>query len=297
MNIPSLGSVRGFFEHFLPGFFMLGNLFVFGALAFFQNTTMACIRCPQKELLSMLDIGKQTVFLTIVIVTSYFVGVLMRLLKTGLPDRSSAWFLRFIKPNARRAYRIYKSKDPEKMKMNAEVLARHYCYFEEFPYVRWLGYVRKACFPRAKALSLFYENTWARILEGGRSGRQESNSQFLNLCKSLVLANDKDSWSDIYALEALVRFISGMFYAVLISIALILVGLVVAIIRWDIGLMIFLDAFFCLYLVCMAAILGNLRMLRIKEVEQVFAATFAHRELLYDMFGESCLRPLGKPIK
>lgn len=94
----------------------------------------------------------------------------------------------------------------------------------------------------------------------------------------MISSEDEQSASEIYAAEALVRYMSGMFYALVLAFLLILVTVIFRYIVFGqaaVGLIIML----CAYLFAIGAILSRFRFMRTKEVETVFAASFKNRSV------------------
>lgn len=240
-NIPTIGGARGIFEIFVPGIFLLINLVVVVYLfPYIDNATW-------KDIVAW--ISNPILSLVIVITFGYLIGVILRMLRTESADNWSARFLRLYDSNARK----------EKNKLNL------YAY-EKFPYVGWLGVVCERHFPTS-AMN-FYSRVWA----------ERNSRSFFNFCKIIIISEDQRAANEIYSTEALSRYISGMYYALLIASFLIAsVGTLqfFASGRIMMGLLIMLS----LYLFAILGILKNFRFIRIKEVEIMFAASFKNRHL------------------
>ena len=83
---------------------------------------------------------------------------------------------------------------------------------------------------------------------------------------------------EIYAAEALTRYISGMFYALLISMVLILSTIILLYIdsgKIITGLIVILFAYFLSFM----AVMSHFRFIRMKEVGILFAASFKNKEI------------------
>jgi len=245
MDIPTIGGARGIFEFFVPGTFLLLNL---GVTAYLFPYT-------DSETKRIIAAGASSPALVLVVVVSfgYLIGVVLRLFQTDLPDRLSAAWLRRFAHNARQ----------EKGKFKLWVT-------EPFPYIDWIEQICKLYLP-PEALD-FYDKTWGRK----RSGEQ--NKSLFTIVKVVVSSNDEKAAGEMYAAEALSRYISGMFYALSFACLVVLVTVVVcALVSHQVltGLLVILFAYFFV----IAEILAHYRFIRIKEVEIVFAASFKNRSL------------------
>jgi hypothetical protein len=188
MNIPTIGGTRGIFEIFVPGTFVIINLGIFVYLSPFidKNT---------KDLLATVS-SNSVLGIIAVICFGYLFGVLLRLLSVDLPDNLSAVWLRWFNRNAR------------KEQANYQLFST-----EAFPYIGWIEEACKQCLP--PEASDFYGETWAKRKPRGKPGVQ--NKQFINFLKVMIASNDERAANEIYAAEALTRYIAGMFYALTFS--------------------------------------------------------------------------------
>ena len=242
MIIPTIGGARGIFEILVPGVFLLVNLgMVVHLLPFVDDETTGLIAACVSDPVGAVVIG---------VVFGYLLGVILRLFRPFVPDRlSAAWLRRF--------HRQARKRDG-KVALWAS---------EDFPYLGLMGTVHGRFLP-PETLD-FYEKTWAR---------KKHEEQFLNFCKIMVSCEDGRAGSEIYAAEALVRYLAGMFYALILAFLLILVTVVLRYIAFRqvmVGLIIML----CAYLFAIGAIISRFRFVRIREVETVFAASFKNRHL------------------
>ncbi len=250
MNIPTIGGTRGIFEIFVPGVFLLLNIsaFVF-SLPFLDDQT--------KDMLASLA-SNSILDLVVSVCFGYLTGILLRLLKTDILDKLSAWWLRTFDKNAR-----------EKTSKNRKPVYR-LSVTEGFPYIGWIGQVASGYLP-PEALH-FYEKVWAK-----RKRESNQNKQFFNFCKIVVSSNDENAANEIYAAEALTRYIAGMFYALLLASVLIISAIIMRLFvgEWAIGLFVLL----MVYLFAMIIIVQRFRKMRIREVEVVFAISYKNRAL------------------
>jgi ABC-type multidrug transport system fused ATPase/permease subunit len=244
-DIPTIGGARGIFEIFVPGVFLLLNLTGIVYLLPFTdtNTKNLILVCFSNPILSLI----------IIICFGYLIGVILRLFRTEKADRLSAkWNQKF---------NSYARQEDGTLKLWA---------YEEFPYIGWIGEVCKLYLP-PNALD-FYNKTWTcRRLEG-------QNRQFFNFCKTMINSVDERATNEIYSAEALSRYISGIFYSLVISSALLFLTTILHfIISGKIMILLLLILF--AYFLAIVVLLRYFRFIRIKEVEIVFAATFENRSI------------------
>jgi hypothetical protein len=270
MNIPTIGGTRGIFEIFVPGVFLLLNfgISVYLLPIFDQRT---------RDMISAI-LDNPILDLIIAICFGYLIGILLRLLKTDYVDKlSSRWLIVFDK-NARKKEMIGRksffawlkrtfSRIPQQSrKPDYKLYAT-----EEFPYIGWLEHVVQE-YLSTEALE-FYKNVW-----GARNrGSNKQNKQFFNFCKIVVSSYDERAANEIYAAEALTRYIAGMFYALMAAslinlFTFVYVGLDTG--QWMTGLLFIVLT----YLVAIFIIVPRFRKMRIREVEVVFATSFKNRQ-------------------
>lgn len=267
MNIPAIGAARGVFELFVPGAFVILNAFavLYSALDYraqYQIRELAA--SPALSLVVLVCLG-------------YLVGVILRLFRADIPDRWSARWNRFRNKDARldrtvrQSFRTCWNLDP----LRDEDIFEPWV-FEDFPYVNWIRRTHgSSSNPEASRSVLeFHQKVWAPkrdSLEG---------KTFFNFCKTLINSEDERAASEIYSAEAQVRYLAGMFYALCIAMGLMLTGFAIrlALAPSDWSWLLFV-VFFVAYAVMLLAIIRHYRVMRIKEVEIVFSATYRHREL------------------
>ena len=252
MNIPTIGGTRGVFEIFVPGAFLLLNLAaVVYLLPFIDEDTKSFISgCGSTPALG----------LVIILCFGYLIGVILRLFGVEPVDKLSAKWIQMTKTRAQQEDGVFK------------LWAR-----ERFPYIGWIGEVCKSDLPPNTVE--FYYNTWASRRREGR------NTHFFNFCKTIINSVDERAANEIYAAEALSRYISGTFYSLVIASCLLLVTAVLN--HGSLGIMIPLLLIVVVYVLAISAILNFFRFIRIKEVEIVFAATFRHRSIFYGKLATS----------
>ncbi|MEK6409485.1 MAG: hypothetical protein AABN34_21380 [Acidobacteriota bacterium] len=237
-TVPTIGGARGVFEIFVPGVFLFANLL---GCVYGLSFTDAGTRALITGLAS-------TPSLTILVSVpfAYLVGVILRLFRADRCDRLSMLFLRLIRSKARRATGDW---------------AR-----ESFPYNKWLGAVAQERLPAGA--DEFYRSIW----------KDRTTKQFINFCKVVVACGDPAAAVEIYVAESLTRYISGMFYALLLATVMMLaLAASTAFAEGRVhGPALLLTAF---YVAGVLVILRSFHFIRIKEVETIFAASFKNRHL------------------
>jgi hypothetical protein len=243
-RVPAVGGARGVFEIFVPGAFLFLNLVTTTYLWPFTSD-------PVRDQLASLYTNTSA-FLLASITLGYLLGVILRLLRSEMPDRLSAGFLRLT----------------DRSTYGGETDKNRWSY-ERFPFTRWQRTVCKDRMP--PGVLHFYETVWAR----------RDSGHFFNLCKLIVACEDPKAAEEVYSSEALCRHISGMFYALTASLAAMLsVEIAIWVSR---GSPSFVVTFVALvYLVAIVVILSNFRLMRLKEVGTVFAASYRNRERIED---------------
>lgn len=169
----------------------------------------------------------------------YLMGVLLRLLKTETADRLSGHFCSF----------FTRKRWPEGQRYLTE----------EFPYFGYLEDV--ACHRLSPDECVFFRKVWLP------RAAARGNRQFFNHCKIIINAVDERSGAEALAAEAMTRYVSSMFYALCCCFVLVLAMLVIS-------PSVVLAAILGAYLTAIFIILRNLRLLRFKEAEAVFSATY-----------------------
>jgi hypothetical protein len=242
-TIPSIGGARGVFEIFVPGVFLLVN--IAGAIYLLPSSDDS----TRKQIAAVA--ASPALALLVAIPFGFLAGVVLRLLRTDVPDRTSALFLRFYDSNAR--------GDPRKENQYAH---------ERFPYTGWLETVVDSGKGFPPTVRDFFSSVW----------KDQNSKSFLNFCKVIVSAEDPAAGAEIYSAESFSRYISGMFYALAAAFG-ILVLLAISRLVAGVGLGVVVPVAAVTYLAGLVAILANFRFIRIKEVETIFAAAFKNRHL------------------
>lgn len=117
--------------------------------------------------------------------------------------------------------------------------------------------------------------------------------EFYNFCKTIVISNDESSSIEIYARSSLTRYISNMFYGLVMSVILVLIAIIINLISASYGIEINSEinyiylSLLILYVLAILVILGNLRYMRLSEVQTVFYACYANKELFLNAKSEN----------
>jgi hypothetical protein len=233
-DIPGIGTAKGVFDIFVPGVFLLLHVVAFivlcaGSDPFIRNLTNSSMSSTLLTTAAFVCFG-------------YLVGVLLRLLKTEMPDKLSGLFCAFLWRKSRAEGHTTYLKEP-------------------FPFFEYLKHVTSKKLP--PDAHLFFMDCWSPCADKSKSG----NRQFFNYCKLIINAEDERSGTEVYAAEAMTRYVSSMFYALL--------GAMVLTILMAISLSSTVLYFIAVaYVFAVLVILWNLRLLRFKEAEAIFAVTF-----------------------
>lgn len=110
----------------------------------------------------------------------------------------------------------------------------------------------------------------------GRARSNNSGRSYFNFCKTVLLADDKLT-TEIYSRSSLSRYISGMFYALVMGIVLLTFTLLLQLILLKL-LNLLLIFMMLVYFVAILAILQNLRYMRVSEAQTVFYSSFKNRD-------------------
>lgn len=216
--IPTIGEARGLFEIFIPGVFLLLNLA--GALFYIESSLW------NVSILIELINKNQIMMLLVVIVLGYLAGVVLWLARADWPDQLSVHLRKWASRNL-----AWLDKLPLSSKFSTSAREAFYQNEEQFPYIISLGSITNEFLP--EKARRFYSECWEpRGKKESNQGletfkaqgtMQDSktenikNKYFFIYCKTLINAIDGKSASEIYANEALIRYIAAMFYALFVS--------------------------------------------------------------------------------
>lgn len=251
MNIPA-STTRGFFEILMPGIFLVLNI----ALAAYLLTSAIAPQLLLKINSAIKYCANPAVAISLLVIFGYPVGVALRLYKNAkIDDRS-----------ARHIGRLH-SKDRDALYLK-----------DNFFYGNWM---REKCRSRMPAeVARFYDEYWA----DKDKGDSRKNTTFFNFCKTVVAKHDPQSGSEIFAAEALGRFVAGSYYALRFSVGLMVLNAFCVYARFSIRAALLPMILAAAYAYLLHVFLSQYRLLRCKEVDTVFNACFANR----DHFEELC---------
>ncbi|MDJ0731045.1 MAG: hypothetical protein QNJ33_13730 [Crocosphaera sp.] len=258
MEIPNIGKSDSILSILIPGTFLLFNLII-GIYLIVWNMPDKIDQLPQISEASLSVI----VFL-LIICLGYLFGVILRLIKCGIVDKLSGWCLKRI------GYLGSGKKFPF-------VKLRKYSSSDSFPYLNWLKTRCAKEYPEAQS---FYNRTW-----GSHHNNERRKTSFVNFCKVILISENETLARECYAAEALNRYLASMFYGIFISFLIIfsvlikLTQLAITQTKFEFQqLSVTLLLVELIYIASAWIILSAYRFIRMKEVETVFAATFALRE-------------------
>lgn len=250
-TIPTVGGAKGIFEIFIPGIFLLLNfcgaylVLAHGSLC--VNQTTLWISSPVVGIMSAIAFG-------------YLLGVVLRTMPVGFADWWSAKLLSVWHWKTRK-------KGEESL-----------FFTDSFPFARWLKARCRRKYP--DDTNAFFDEVWAKGTEGGH-GRV-----FFNFCKVMVMSEDEWTASEIYSAEALSRYIASTFWTLVVSFFLLLaIGIHRGFSFETESMSLLLYGLMALYLAGIVAILLTFRLIRLREVELVFALSFKSRAILFQSKG------------
>jgi hypothetical protein len=261
-----IGEIRGFFETFLPGLFLL-----------FHIALLACCTLPTTSGEKFIRIVSDNVpVLTVIgLPAGYIVGLALRLVRTNPADSLSKWLFPLL-PDGRRLLSMAEEwwSNPE-LPFQLHKPVRE----ERFPYTA-LMMARIAKHLPSEARE-FYETRWANKepTENEKPKLRVDLFRF-GFLKTLTFSVDQNAAKEMYAIEMMVRHAANICYALIFSaLALGVAGFQRAPIEAGLQpLMLSLaggEAFVLIFV-----LLPNLRLLRILEVEIVFTYCFRNRTLV-----------------
>ena len=207
-SFPIIGDIAHVFEILVPGMFLLLNFI--GAIYFFPlNVTTS-----QRDELLKLFTTDPVVSLLLVISFGYLLGILLRLMRCTISDKFSGMFLHFTER------RKHQKGVSLKNQLSGDSITTSLPLLSEckFPYTEYLGLICKTHYT-PDAL-YFYKRVW--------SLKNRNDSHFFNFCKTLVTLEDVKAGLEIQYAESLSRYISSMFYAIVIAVVIDFIPLVFA---------------------------------------------------------------------
>ena len=260
MQLPNIGKPDSILSILIPGTFLLFNLII-GIYFIVWNIPPHQVYEFLKESGASLSI---IVFL-LIICLGYLFGAILRLIKFGITDKLSGWCLKYI------GYLGTGKKFPF-------VKLKTYTSSESFPYLNWL---KTRCANQYPEAQNFYDSTW-----GSHNNNERRRTSFVNFCKVILISENETLARECYAAEAMNRYLASMFYGIFISF-LIIFSVLIKLTELAIThqgefkfqqLSVTLLLVELIYVASAWIILSSYRFIRMKEVETVFAATFALRE-------------------
>lgn len=244
MTIPSVGGVRGVFEIFIPGLFLLLNIVGIGMV------TPGFAPREIEQIESLID--NPTVVIAATICFSYLLGVILRSLLVDAIDKAAGVLL---------------SRSVSRRHPVDQQLIEH--YEEAFPYLSWLKKEIKECLP--ETADSFYQRHWEP-----RPGRRHAKG-FFHCWKMYIMSLDVQAAKEVSAAEALCRYMAETFYALLIISVLIILSIITKLLLDPSGITLHLVFLGC-YLLALGIILRIFRFMRRKEVLTVFIACLINRQ-------------------
>ncbi len=249
MNILKLG--RGdFFGVIIPGAFLLINIIIFFPFSSY-GIDIEWLQSGKKE----------GAMITIMFVVSYILGFALRLIKPDIIEKVSFLFLLpdivFKSMGEAKKKKKKEEEEEEKEKKIYEIFSETVKFYREaFPYIDW--FYKKRLSNAPASVHMFFD----RLLIDEFSGDTEimKGLVFINQCK-LFVRNKSNSLSDeIMFCEGNARFVSGITYALILNVAM----------------LIFFhpDNIFMLvlYLILAIIFIRRLKYMRIKEVATILCA-------------------------
>src|SRR5216684_1292991 len=254
MTVPSIGEPRGILEIFVPGLFLLTN----GILAaYFLPGNDASAKAVIDHITASAGLS-----FIVAIAMGYCLGVALRLLRTSSADRWSGFCLRLLG----RLPFFHRS-------------ARFAIKGDKFPYPRIFA---RRVEELPEPAQVVYRDTWCP-----RPG-QVPPLQHFDLLKQFISTIDERAAKEMYAAEALCRYVANSFYAILASLGAVTTTLVL---RHTTPL-IALTAPAVIYFLALLVISFNFRFLRMYEAETVFALAYRYHTTLQPLLHLAPNEPL-----
>lgn len=318
MTIPSIGGARGIFEIFIPGLFFLLNLVAFLDITIYISPTDLYKELNNNLWLSivvficfgyligiLLRLFKTDIpdSLSAKFIRTYCVNArVSRILKDDLPEGTEAIWeelkeKKYIKKKKDGSLKITKKVRRDylkKMDFNlalddidqanqikkvfTDKLEEILFAVEKFPYIKWIEKVCSLYLPQD--VKIFYDKYWKSRYHS------RGNKQFFNYCKTMINSTNKDAMNEIFAAQALSRYIAEMFFALLLSIVLMVLAFFIRIVFLKLFIPAIIIILLSGYLLALLLILRHYRFIRIKEVETVFASSFRFKEIFTDKNNE-----------
>lgn len=262
MDIPKIGGARGVFEIFVPGLFLWFNgLLIVYSLPWTPPAAKAWIA---------IGAGKGVAAgIAVSVVYGYLLGLLLRLFRCEYLDSLSAWWLRLTDRRNLRCGAVGRCgwwfRLPCRLIGTRKALYKN-SVSEKFPYIGWIHELLSGKVVDGVALEV-WRKYWRRSRPA--NPHVEKNQQFYNFRKLLVVAQGGSRAEEIYAAESLTRYMAGMGLALLVAV---LGFAATAGVRYRDNLpWVAWAALAGAYAIAWFLIVSNFRLIRLKEVETVFA--------------------------
>lgn len=291
MELPNLGKNGSILSILVPGTFLLCNIIV-GFYFILWNKTLPFEKISDNLL--------EIIAFLLLICVAYLLGAILRLMKCDIPDNISGWYLKNIE--RRKGIKEFPYIDWIRLKCGYE-----YREAKEFYKLLWANYKpdkqKKTQTDEAienqnsgnNRLIKFFKNVKSKVklfFKRGKSNQKnkkysrKKGKSFLNFYKVVLISVDENLANECYAAEAFTRYLSSIFYGLFCSFVIIILVLIKQYFFSNDQLSLTLLVIEGFYAVAMFFILRNYRYIRIKEVETVFAATFAAKEEILKLLGK-----------
>jgi hypothetical protein len=266
MDVPALGKARGVFEIFVPGIFLLVN---FTAVLYLFIIDLKSPEFILKRIKYILD---QPGFVIVILISfGFLLGMILRLFMTDIPDKLSAFY-----------HRIMNKKWSKKNDGNYKLWS-----IEKFPYIESIGehILRDLC-DSSSPIYEFYKQVWEP------RKRKNGNKRFFNFCKIVLYRQGNELIiSELHAAESINRYISGMFYSLLISSLLLILNISFQS-KFELKMLLLILLFF--YLIGLWNIISRFRFIRIKEATILFDACYSRKDLFIPSCCAEKIHEMGK---
>jgi len=265
----AVGGARGIFEILVPGIFLLSNM-----LAAFYFSPWA----GQGTEIIVRGLGNPATGLVFLICFGYLMGVLLRVVRADTPDRWSRWVGRLSGPKTWLRNWLTKEAHSAASKFNGPSGSRQFDVGKDtFPYIAWLG---KCCYDyMPQRLIDYWKREWEPREKKTADESEMRNKPFFNLCKMAVVSSNSPLAAEVYAAEALTRYVACMFYALRIALLLALfmaaANFIAVLPRFTVTrTLVAWLVVAAVYGISLFVILKNFRTVRFKEVDTVFTACY-----------------------
>ena len=208
---------------------------------------------------------------------SYILGFALRLIRPTILEKISflLWSPLFI---TKSIYEYFKNKKAKNgTKFSQILIPRVKAYWESFPYIEWFysDYFTNS----ANSVNRFFNDLLTSEYNDKKNCMKSTG--FINQIKIYIQEHSKSLYDELMFCEGLVRFLSGMSSALLISILTILIK------KADVSLLLYV------YILLAILFLLKLRHIRVKEVATILISFAFIKESINDKY---CQFPRLTPI-